>query len=265
MLWPRVLSAAHDPELNLSPSFDAAKIRAILLDIEGATTPIDFVFKTLFPYAAANTAPFLERRSGDTEIKKIIEDLRRHHAADSANNAELAPWLETTARDNCASAANYVRWLISHDSKITPLKTLQGKIWEEGYLCGELKGEVYPDVAPALARWRSRGLRIAIFSSGSVLAQRLLFKHSTAGDLSPHLEAYFDTTTGPKREPASYRKIASALQLAPEQILFVSDVIPELDAARAAGMATLQSMRPGVPPTPSSPHPVIQSFDALLP
>ena len=236
----------------------------MLLDIEGTTTPVDFVFHTLFPYAATNVDRFLERHSGDIQVQSNLEDLRRQHALDSASNPGVTPWAQGTLQQNLHSAANYVRWLIARDSKITPLKALQGTIWEEGYRRGELKGQVYPDVPAALARWRRQGIRIAIFSSGSVLAQQLLFKHSTAGDLSSSIEAYFDTTTGTKREPSSYQKIAGALQLPTGQILFISDVISELDAARGAGMATAQSLRPGILPSPSSTHPVITGFNALF-
>ncbi len=249
----------------MAPAFEPAKIRAVLLDIEGTTTPIDFVFKTLFPYAAAQAEEFLQSHNEDAEIKTILEALRRQHVADSAGDSQIHPWFDSTSLQNCASAAKYVRWLIERDSKITPLKTLQGKIWQDGYLRGELKGEVYPDVAPAFARWRRKALRVAIFSSGSVLAQQLLFKYSTAGDLTQFLDSYFDTTTGPKREPDSYRKIGAALKLVPRQILFVSDSIPELDAAFAAGMATAYSLRPGVPEASFSPHPVIRDFGELLP
>lgn len=236
----------------------------MLLDIEGTTTPIDFVFHTLFPYAAANVDKFLERHSGDIQVQSILEDLRRQHALDSASDPGVTPWVRGTLRQNLPSAADYVRWLIARDSKITPLKTLQGTIWEEGYRRGELKGQVYPDVPAALARWRRQGIRIAIFSSGSVLAQQLLFKHSTAGDLSPSIEAYFDTITGAKREPSSYQKIAGALQLPAGQILFISDVISELDAARGAGTATAQSLRPGISPSSASTHPVITDFNSLF-
>jgi enolase-phosphatase E1 len=246
---------------------NSAVIRALLLDIEGTTTPIDFVSKTLFPYAAANVEPFLCQNHSDSEIKNLIAELRSTWSGAASSGAPV--WIESTSEEKLASAASYVRWLISRDSKITPLKTLQGKIWEQGFRSGALKGEVYPDLAPAFARWLTQHKRIAVFSSGSVLAQKLLFAYSTAGDLSSFIEAYFDTTTGPKREAASYRKIAAVLHLPPHQILFVSDVPAELDAALAAGMSTALSLRPGVltpvpaPPTPV--HPSILTFDELFP
>lgn len=247
----------------MSP-LDLSKIRAILLDIEGTTTPIDFVFKTLFPYAAENAGEFLQRHRAEGEMKVLVEELRSQQAADAAKDSSAGTWIDSSPEQIAASAASYVRWLIARDSKITPLKALQGKIWEEGYRRGELRGEVYADVPPAFRRWHAKGMRIAIFSSGSVLAQQLLFRHSTAGDLSGFLESHFDTTTGPKREAESYRKIAAALHLAPEKILFLSDVVAELDGARAAGMATTQTLRPGVAADASSTHPSAKDFDGLF-
>jgi enolase-phosphatase E1 len=245
------------------PLLNSSQILALLLDIEGTTTPIDFVFKSLFPYAAANVEQFLGQNHSDPEIKNLIAELRSTWSAAASSGAPV--WIESSPEEKRASAASYVRWLIDRDSKITPLKTLQGKIWEQGFRSGALKGEVYPDVAPAFARWRRQGCRIAIFSSGSVLAQKLLFSHSTAGDLSSFIEAFFDTTTGPKREPASYKEIAAALNFPPDQILFVSDIPAELDAARAAHLHTAHSLRPGIPAEPTSAHPSLASFDQLFP
>ena len=241
--------------------FDLSAILAIVLDIEGTTTPIDFVFKTLFPFASQHVEEFLRENSSETEIKTLVAELRSTWSGAASAGAPV--WIESTPQVKTASAAAYVRWLIARDSKITPLKTLQGKIWEQGFRGGSLKGEVYPDVAPAFRRWREQGRRIAIFSSGSVLAQKLLFAHSTAGDLSSYLEAYFDTTTGQKREPDSYKRIAGALQLPPRQVLFVSDVPAELDAARSAHLHTAHSLRPGVQQPESLSHPVMRTFDEL--
>jgi enolase-phosphatase E1 len=243
----------------LASLFNSVGIHAILLDIEGTTTPIDFVAKQLFPFASAHVEDFLRRNSGQTEIAGLIEELREASQRDLGYGA--GSWPAGRGEEAIGGAAAYVRWLIAKDSKITPLKTLQGKIWEEGYRSGELQGGVYPDVAAALARWKNQGQRIAIFSSGSVLAQRLLFAHSTAGDLTPFLDAYFDTATGPKRESASYQKIAATLQLKPERFVFVSDVEAELDAARAARMHTLLSLRPGVRVPEKTTHTAIKTFD----
>lgn len=246
-------------------SFDASKIHALLLDIEGTTTPIDFVFKTLFPFAAKHVTGFLQRYAVKEPVHELLDELRAAHASDLANGNELALWDASSDEREIQSAAGYVRWLIVRDSKITPLKALQGQIWEAGYRSGELRGEVYADVPRAFERWRAQGRRIAIFSSGSVLAQRLLFGHSNAGDLRPSIEAYFDTTTGAKREANSYRTIATALSLAPPEILFVSDAIAELDAAQLAGMGTALSLRPGVTVSTESAHRAIHTFDEIFP
>jgi len=150
---------------------------------------------------------------------------------------------------------------MDQDRKSTGLKSLQGKIWEEGYRSGELKGEVYPDVLPALERWRAEGIDVAIFSSGSVQAQRSLFRNSVAGDLTRFIRGYFDTTTGPKREPESYTRIAGAVQRSPSEVLFVSDIAEELDAAKAAGMRTALCVRRLESRHPASEHQVIHSFE----
>ena len=152
---------------------------------------------------------------------------------------------------------------MDRDRKSTGLKSLQGKIWEEGYRSGELKGEVYPDVLPALEHWRMQGIDVAIFSSGSVQAQRSLFRNSVAGDLTRFIRAYFDTTTGPKAESESYGRIAAALERSPSEVLFVSDVVAELEAARAAGMRTALCVRAPGPVPAAGVHPVVHAFDQL--
>jgi enolase-phosphatase E1 len=152
---------------------------------------------------------------------------------------------------------------MDRDRKSTGLKSIQGRVWEEGYRSGELKSEVYPDVPPALEYWRHQGVDIAIFSSGSVQAQRALFAHTSAGDLTRFIHAYFDTTIGPKGSPESYGRIAAALGRTPSEVLFVSDVSAELDAALAAGMRTALCVRtPGTAPSTGA-HPVIRAFDQL--
>ena len=162
--------------------------------------------------------------------------------------------------------AEYERMLalMDQDSKDPGLKELQGQIWEEGYRTGELRGLVFEDVQPALTRWSRAGIGTGIFSSGSVLAQTLLFAHSTSGDLSPLLRWHFDTAVGKKTDAESYRRIAAEMGQLPAAILFVSDVVAELDAARQAGMRTALSIRPGNPPQPADHgHPQISSFDQL--
>ncbi len=152
---------------------------------------------------------------------------------------------------------------MDRDRKSTGLKSLQGKIWEEGYRSGELRSEVYPDVAPALERWRGQGIEIAIFSSGSVQAQRSLFTNTVAGDLTRFIRDYFDTTTGPKTAPESYARIAAALERSTSEVVFVSDIAAELDAALTAGMQTALCVRkPGAAPAAGL-HPVVHTFDQL--
>jgi enolase-phosphatase E1 len=173
------------------------------------------------------------------DLKPEIRQLHVEYTSDFQNQIYGRDFDHTSPE----SVSNYLEFLIEVDRKSTPLKSLQGKIWQMGYETGELKGEVYPDVLPAFERWKSDGKTIAIFSSGSILAQKLIFGYSTAGNLNPYISAYFDTTTGPKREAVSYRKIAEALGFSPVEILFVSDIVEELDAAREAGMMTVLLIR----------------------
>lgn len=244
MHGPNLHSAAHGLELN--------NVGVVLLDIEGTTTPVEFVHTTLFGYARAHVQEFLERHEADPDVQTDIELLRAEHAAESP-----------PPNPPMASVSAYVHWLMDHDRKSTSLKSLQGKIWAEGYRRGELRGEVYPDVPPALTRWRNAGRDIAIFSSGSIQAQRDLFATTPAGDLTPHIRAYFDTTTGAKTALQSYVRIAAALERSPADVLFISDVAAELDAARGAGMlTTLCGRRPDEEP-PESAHPVIHTFDGI--
>ncbi len=204
----------------------------------------------LFSYARARVQDFLDRHGTDPAVAADIALLRAEHAAE-------------TSPPPMASVGAYVRWLLDRDSKSTSLKSLQGKIWAQGYQAGDLHGEVYPDVPPALDRWRRQGIEIAIFSSGSVQAQRDLFATTSAGDLTRFIRAYFDTTTGPKRAAQSYAQIAAALERAPSEMLFLSDVGAELDAAQAAGMQTALCVRTPGSPTPTGGHTVIQTFDQL--
>jgi enolase-phosphatase E1 len=186
---------------------------AILTDIEGTTTPIAFVHRVLFPYARARLAAFCE--SGHEVLARVPE-----------------PRLETL-----------LGWM-DRDEKMPVLKEIQGLIWDEGYAAGALLGEIYPDVPPALRRWAKAGLRLFVYSSGSVAAQKLIFGHSDAGDLTPLLQSYFDTGVGGKREAASYRLICRGANISPEEFLFLSDVEAELDAAAEAGLRTCQLVRP---------------------
>lgn len=211
-------------------------VRGILLDIEGTTTPIAFVHDVLFSYARDHVGEFLTANRGHDDLRADVALLREEHAVDVRENRNPPP---------IEPVATYVEWLIGLDRKSTGLKSLQGKIWRQGYTQGSLKSQVFDDVAPALERWHARGLNISIFSSGSVLAQKLLFAHTEAGDLTQFIDNYFDTNVGKKGDAQSYRSIAEELGLTVEQILFVSDVIEELHAANEAGMKVLLSLRPG--------------------
>jgi enolase-phosphatase E1 len=232
-------------------------IRGIVLDIEGTTTPIAFVHDVLFSYARTHVKTFLTKHIDETQ--KDVELLREEHAADLRNGDQPPPL--TTEID---SVVNYVNWLIDLDRKSTGLKSLQGKIWHEGYADGTLRAQVFPDVAPAFARWRTKGLAISIFSSGSVLAQQLLFAHTEAGDLTSFISNYFDTSVGKKGDAESYRRIAETIGLAPSELLFVSDITTELAAANEAGMKTVLSIRPGNQPQQhAEQYQTIESFDEL--
>ena len=158
----------------------------------------------------------------------------------------------------------YVVSLMDRDKKSPGLKALQGLIWQDGYKSGELRGQVYPDVPHAFERWRARGLDVYIYSSGSVLAQQLLFGSTEAGDLTESLKGYFDTAVGPKTSPDSYRVIAEQIHVAPVDVLFISDVVAELDAARTSGMCTALCVRGTDGPSGSESHPVIRSFDEIV-
>lgn len=185
----------------------------ILLDIEGTTTSIAYVADVLFPYARARIPAWVPIHR--EEIAGVLAGMP---AGDPV--VTLLDWMD-------------------RDAKETALKDIQGRIWAEGYAAGELKGHVYPDTPEALGRWTAAGIRVCIYSSGSIAAQKLIFGHSEAGDLTRYLSGYFDTTSGPKREARSYVNIAEALGLAPADILFVSDVSAETDAAKAAGLQAL--------------------------
>ena len=238
-------------------------IQAILLDIEGTTTPIDFVFRTLFPFARQRLKQFLLEHGSEPGIREDVDALRMQHRADTAERLNPPPWVVASPDIDLESAAAYGAWLIDRDSKCPALKSLQGKIWREGYRTGELRGEVYPEVPVALARWSRQGKILSIFSSGSVLAQKLLFGSTAAGDLTGFLRAYFDITTGPKNAPRSYLKIAEELGLEAPNILFISDVAKELDAARDAGMQTALCDRTESMDTYAGAHRLIHSFEEI--
>lgn len=204
---------------------------------------------------------FLERHWTEPDVRADIDCLLKQSWLDREKIPEVPLFLEDTDAALQASVLAYANWLMDRDSKVTPLKALQGKIWHDGYANGKLKSEVFPDVYPAFVRWREQKKVISIFSSGSVLAQQLLFANTKNGDLTGFIYGYFDTTTGPKRDPESYRKIAKALSLPTANMVFVSDTVDELDAARLAGMETALCVREG--PITATSHIPIRTFDEL--
>jgi len=240
---------------------DPVCVRAVLLDIEGTTTPITFVHQDLFPYARARVRDYLLAHAATTETEADIAALEQQHALDLADHFDRPMLLEGPKR--IASIIDYVHWLIDRDSKSTALKSIQGRIWQAGYADGSLKAPIFADVTPALARWHAANLEIGIFSSGSVLAQQLLFAHTEVGDITHFIGNYFDTTTGSKTAVNSYTNIASALSRAEREILFISDVTAELDAASAAGMQTLLCLRPGNSLQREENHLSVRSFDEI--
>jgi enolase-phosphatase E1 len=221
-------------------------IDVILTDIEGTTSSLSFVKDILFPYARARMADFVQARRHEADVAKLLAEV----------GAEAGRPLTDTE-----TIALLVRW-IDEDRKITALKALQGMIWEQGYRQGDFKGHVYADAADNLRRWRAQGISLYVYSSGSVYAQKLLFAHSGDGDLTPLFAGYFDTTIGMKRDAASYARIVQAIARPASQILFLSDIKEELDAAAGSGMHTGWLVREGALPTGSAHFPA-RNFDDI--
>ena len=221
--------------------------KVVLTDIEGTTSSIAFVKETLFPYARARIGDFIRAHADDPEVAAHVAAARGDDALDLD---DVIRRLET--------------W-IDEDRKATPLKALQGLIWRAGYDEGAYRGHVYPDAAAALSRWHAAGHPLYVYSSGSVAAQKMIFGHSTAGDLTALFAGYFDTNVGAKKEAASYRAIVAQVDVAPNDILFLSDVVAELDAAQAAGLRTIRLVRPEDGTTPGSSHREVANFDEIDP
>ncbi|MEQ1636304.1 MAG: acireductone synthase [Methylococcales bacterium] len=221
-------------------------IKAIVTDIEGTTTSISFVKDVLFPYARANLAKFLQNHANDPTVKTLLEDTQAI-VGKSLDNTEVINQL--------------IAW-IDTDQKITPLKSLQGLIWEEGYQQGAFTGHLYTDVPRNLQKWRTQNVDLYVYSSGSVAAQKLLFGHTTQGDLTPLFSGYFDTHIGAKQDPAAYAKIAQTLKLAPAELLFLSDIKAELDAAKTVGFNTIWLCR-DTPREITAAHMQVSNFDDI--
>lgn len=224
----------------------------VLTDIEGTTSSISFVKDVLFPYARRGLPRFVREHGGEPEVRRWLDAVATEHGAvcsDEVIVEILQGWIDV-------------------DRKHTALKALQGMLWQDGYRSADFSAHLYPDAAAALRRWHDAGHALAVYSSGSVAAQKLFFGHSDAGDLLPLFDAFFDTETGGKREAASYARIAAALERAPAGILFLSDVVAELDAAREAGLRTTLVDRREDYPEPrtgaaANGHPRVTSFDAI--
>ena len=219
-------------------------IQAILTDIEGTTTSLSFVKDVLFPYAYERMQSFVVENRTNPAVAKLIDDVRYE-----VNNPVLS----------LSGAIEQLKQWIRDDKKITPLKAIQGLMWQQGYANGDFTGHVYPDAVAGLQAWHAQGLQLYVYSSGSVQAQQLLFGYSDAGDLTPLFSGYFDTQVGHKRERGAYQHIAQAIGIAPEQVLFLSDIREELDAAQQAGMQTCALVRENQA-TEGLQHPWVENF-----
>ena len=225
-------------------------ITTILTDIEGTTSSIDFVKDVLFPYARERLPAFVVTHADDADVQHWLHEAAKEAGLVSATQQEIIGLLQS--------------W-IDEDRKSTALKALQGMIWRDGYASGEYRAHVYPEVPARLRAWREAGLRLYVYSSGSVPAQQLFFAHTEAGDLGALFSGYFDTETGPKREAASYRRIAEAIGVASDGILFLSDIEAELDAAATAGMQTILLVRAPSTCPATAHHRCVADFDAIEP
>ncbi|MFO0923464.1 MAG: acireductone synthase [Pirellulales bacterium] len=233
-------------------------IQCVLLDIEGTTSSIAFVYDIMFAYIREHLDAFLRDKIDSPELDAVIALMRE----DLQDASWCSPSIPTA--DRIALVASQVRQWMDEDRKLTGLKKLQGMIWKGGFETGQMRAHVFPDVLPNLLRWKDLGLEIRIYSSGSIQAQKLFFGHSESGNLLPYFISHYDTTIGNKRESASYQRIAADIGTEPNRVLFVSDVAAELDAAREAGMQAVACCRVGNAPLPSDyTGSQITSFDQI--
>jgi len=243
-----------------------ATVKAVLLDIEGTTSSIAFVYDIMFPYVRRNVRGFLERHEQRLDVKAAIDRM-----ASDAGFADASAWRPPQDPGSSSSdrpgndfLTDHVNSLMDSDSKSTGLKALQGLIWQAGFESGELKSHLFTDVVPAIENWHRQGIVIGIYSSGSIVAQKLFFGHTPQGDLNRYLVRNYDTTVGPKRESASYQRIAVDFGFHPGEILFLSDTSAELRAAKAAGIQAIAVVRPGNTPLSENDHLAqIESFELL--
>ncbi|TVS01735.1 MAG: acireductone synthase [Cyanobium sp. PLM2.Bin73] len=252
-------ATAHSNARGDGPLITVTGIRLALLDIEGTTCPVSFVSETLFPYASEAMEGFVAREGqGGGEVERLLNAVAETWRLD--RDPEAVALRERRPGDLTA----YLRQLIQRDSKLPALKDLQGLVWRDGYAQGELVAPLYPDVAEALRRWKREGVELGVYSSGSVAAQQLLYRHSTAGDLRRLFSHWFDTRVGRKQESTSYTAIASSLNLDPGDILFISDAAAECKAADEAGMTVLFSDRYGNPNHDPKDYTTISDFQKLV-
>lgn len=237
----------------------------LLLDIEGTTTPISFVHDILFPYARANMDAFLKAQWSEEAVQKDLQAIQEQHQLDQVASIDGLPALPASDSEDFQKAIlTYLLWQMDHDRKTTGLKSLQGKIWYQGYHNGSLKGEIFEDIPEVFKHHKDNGLPIYIYSSGSIHAQKLLFGQTTAGDLLPYLKGHFDTTTGPKKEAESYTLIAKEIGAEPARILFATDILGEALAAEKAGIQAILMDRPGNHPQPEHHFPVFTQLQQLM-
>lgn len=221
-------------------------IKAIITDIEGTTSSLAFVKDILFPYARNHIAAYILIHEKEPPVQQSLLEARKLIGADLTTEQLIH---------------TFIQW-IDEDKKITPLKTIQGLLWEDGYCKGDFKGHIYKDAVENLKKWKDLGIKIFVYSSGSIFAQKLLFGHTDYGDLNPFFTGYFDTTIGVKTSVDSYRKIASSIALCPDNCLFLSDIKHELDAAHEVGMHTIWLVRKGNL-DPSADHMQVTNFNAI--
>jgi len=247
------------------PLQECRNISHVLLDIEGTTCPVDFVAGTLFPYACDRLGEFLRSRGEEPAVRALVAEVERSWQKDPDPRAQALRTdpMATTSTPLTAAVLPYLQWLIRHDRKLTPLKELQGLVWAEGYASGELQAPLFSDVPKALRQWHRDGWVLAVYSSGSIAAQNLLYGFSNAGDLRPLFSHWFDTRWGAKQKSESYATIATEMGVAPASVLFVSDAIAELEAAASAGMQVIFSDREGNPQREAGPYASIDSFSQL--
>ena len=236
-------------------------LQHVLLDIEGTTCPVSFVGDVLFPYAKQQMPGFLADQAENPIVQKLLNQV--FEAWDQDCDPQAASLRQRYCEKDSKAAVRYLWWLIENDRKLTPLKELQGLIWRQGYDQGLLKAPLYADVPEALGRWREAGLKLSVYSSGSINAQILLYQHSSHGDLSNLFCHWFDTNIGNKKINKSYSKIAEALNTNPGKIVFISDRKSELIAAKEAGFQVIFSQREGNPETDSGNYIGIKSYADL--